>query len=171
LVPASWRKSSSRATWVHIKRAVRKASNFPTCFNGPSDGSVRDLGDYALCCTSFSKSPASGRRCRFVFHVWRALQEILMPSHVCSSGHLTPAMSPPSPLSPYHPYAPTALISRCADRSVVSPSLPQPMSPCFHNVGAEREREQPFSLLPFRLINAIAPSSVTQLHATEVNIA
>ena len=164
-MPASWRSRAAAQTWVHIKRAVRKASNFPTRFNGPSDGSVRDLDDYALCCTSFSKSPGFGRHRRFVFFICKRDFDA---KPRLSSGHLTPAMSPPSPLYPYRPYASTALISRCVDRPVVSPSLPQPMSPCFHNVGAEREREQPFSLLPFRPINVIAPISVTQLHATEV---
>ena len=113
----------------------------------------------------FQKAPASDA---IVVSCFSFVKEILMPSHVCRVGILLLQCHPPSPLYPYRPYASTALISRCVDRSVVSPSLPQPMSPCFHNVGAEREREQPFSLLPCRPINVIAPISVTQLHATEV---
>jgi len=46
-----------------------------------------------------------------VFHLWRALQEILMPSHVCPVwASLLLQCHPPSPLYPYRPYASTALI-------------------------------------------------------------
>lgn len=95
-------KSSSRATWVRIKRAVRKASNFPKLFNGPSDGPVRDLDDYARCCTSFSTALLRAASC---FICCAPCKRFLMPSHVCSSGHLTPAMSPPPRYTPYCPYA------------------------------------------------------------------
>jgi hypothetical protein len=109
-VPASWRSRAARTTWVHIKRAVRKASNFPTPFNGPSDGPVRDLDDYTLCCTSFSKAPASDAIVVSCFSfVARPARDFDAKPRL-SSGYPTPAMSPPSPLYPYRPYASTALI-------------------------------------------------------------
>jgi hypothetical protein len=75
-----------------------------------------------------------------------------MPSHVGRVGNLTPAMSPPSPLYPYRPYASTALISRCVDRSVVSPPLPQPMSPMFPQRGRRTGAGaafQPLAISPY----------------------
>jgi hypothetical protein len=132
-------KSSSRTTWVRIKRAVRKSIKFfPSCINGPPDGSVRDRDDYARCCTSFQKL-CFGRRRRFRLFIccvpcrrFDAKPRLFeWASNSCS---VSPPLPPPfSPgYTPYCPYASTELFfpfcrSFC---SVTIVSSEHSMPPC-----------------------------------------
>jgi hypothetical protein len=60
-------------TWVHIKRAVRKASNFSKPVSTARQMVRSEVSMITrICCTSFSKSPRLRTPSSFrVFHLWR----------------------------------------------------------------------------------------------------
>src|SRR4051812_1367647 len=73
----------------------------------------------------------------FVFHLLRALQERLVPSHVCRVAFYFVQSPLLPPLYPYCPYASTELISvvsivpLCHDGFLTNPCLHVSMFPCF----------------------------------------
>lgn len=118
--------------------AVRKASNFsktvqrPVRWSGP-----RSLDDYAHLLHIIFKSPASDVVVAFVFHLLHALQEILKPSHICSSWASYSCNVTPLPAIPHnvlmHPrnsFSVPSIVLLCHHR--------KHMSPLFHNAGTER---------------------------------
>ena len=106
-----------------------------------------------ICCTSFSKSPRLRTPSSFrVFHLWHGPARDFDAKPRLFEWASYSCNVTPSPLYPYRPYASTALISRCVDRSVVSPSLPQPMSPCFPQRGRRTGAGaafQPLAISPY----------------------
>ena len=153
-MPASWRKVEQlRNMGAYQKGGEKKASNFPTRSTARQMVRSEISMITRFCCTSFSKSPASDAIVVSCFHLWRSLQRGFDAKPRCVElGIFTPCKMPPPPrythtvlMHPRHSF------SRCVDRSVVSPSLPQPHVSMFHNVGVEREREQPFSLFAISL--------------------
>ena len=134
----------------------------PVRWSGPRSPSMITR----VCCTSFSKAPASDVVVAFVFHLLHALQEILKPSHVCSSWASYSCNVTPLPTIPHtvlmHPRNSFSVPSIV---SVVSPPLPRKTHVSIvpqrrHRTGSGEQAFQPFSLLPSRSANAVAPISV-----------
>ena len=105
-----------------------------------------------------------------VFHLWRALQEILMPSHVCRvwASLLLQCHPPPLPAIPipslciHGTHFPVAsIVLSCHHRFL------NHMSPCSTTWAPNGSGSSLSASCHFAPINAITPISVTQLHATE----
>lgn len=122
-----------------------------------------------FCCTSFSKSPASDAIVVSCFHLWRSLQRDFDAKPRCvdwasySLQNATPSPLYPIPSLCIHgTHFPVAsIVLSCHHRFL------NPTSPCSTTWAPNGSGSSLSASLPFRSTNAIAPISVTQLHATE----